>query len=102
MNTTIKTEEKNNLKIYNIESKSFNTLKESKELMKEMKNQISLLHGVSRDDIRIPHGLIQLRGYSNQLNCYINLTSTVYDFNKYIKNENFKDFKLHARFTLDK
>lgn len=102
MNITIKTEEKNNLKIYNIESKSFNTLKESKELMKEMKNKISLLHGVNRDDIRIPYGLIQLRGYSNQLNYYINLTSTIYDFNKYIKNENFKDFKLHARFTLDK
>ena len=84
-------------KVFEYQSNKFNTQSKMKLELANLKQKMCNHFGYNRNEIRLPHGLIMLRGYSKITDCDLNLTSTIGDFKRYIKDENYTDFYLTCR-----
>ena len=98
-NIIIKSKLNKNVLTYTIYTKNFKTISECKSLVKDIKNNIAGVYGYERTQIRIPNGLIILQGYHSGTNQYINLTNVIGDFNKYLKNNDYSNFRLTSNFS---
>lgn len=70
---------------FNYKSESFTTMAQCKREIALLKSELCKAFGVTREQIKIPNGLITLYGYSKDIDSYIPLTSTIYDFNLSLK-----------------
>lgn len=77
-------------------SKPFTTCKEAKEEVKAIKEGICEALGVERSQVRIPNGLILLRGKDKESKNYLNLTNTIGEFNEWIIRDSFDEFVLYC------
>lgn len=77
-------------------SKPFKTCKEAKEEVKAIKEGICESLGVERSQVRIPNGLILLRGKDKESKNYLNLTNTIGEFNEWIIRDSFDEFVLYC------
>lgn len=77
-------------------SKPFTTCKEAKEEIKTIKEGICEALGVERSQVRIPNGLILLRGKDKESKNYLNLTNTIGEFNEWIIRDSFDEFVLYC------
>ena len=77
-------------------SKPFKTCKEAKEEVKAIKEGICEALGVERSQVRIPNGLIMLRGKDKDSKNYLNLTNTIGEFNEWISKNNYDEFVLYC------
>ena len=68
-----------------IETKPVKTLKEIKNDTRFIKNEIARKLNLNREQFKLPNGLITLQGYSKEINSWINLTSTIGNYPKYLK-----------------
>lgn len=77
-------------------SKSFKTMKEARKEIKAIKDGICEALGVKRSQVRIPNGLIMLRGKDKETNNYLNLSNTIGEFNEWIIRDSFDEFVLYC------
>ena len=77
-------------------SKPFKTCKEAKEEVKAIKEGICEALGVERSQVRIPNGLIMLRGKDKESKNYLNLSNTIGEFNEWINRNTFDEFVLYC------
>lgn len=77
-------------------SKPFKTCKEAKKEIKEIKEGICEALGVERSQVRIPNGLIMLRGKDETTGNYLNLTNTIGEFNEWINKDSFNEYVLYC------
>ena len=77
-------------------SKPFKTCKEAKEEVKAIKEGICEALGVERSQVRIPNGLIMLRGKDTESKNYLNLSNTIGEFNEWINRNTFDEFVLYC------
>jgi len=81
---------------YKYTSEAFTTMKEAKKEIKEIKKGICEALGVERSQVRIPNGLIMLRGKDKETGNFLNLTKTIGDFNEWINRDTFDEFVLYC------
>lgn len=79
-----------------IETKPVKTLKEIKNDTRFIKNEIARKLNLNREQFKFPNGLITLRGYSKEINSWINLTSTIGNYPKYLKSDLYLEYKLYC------
>lgn len=79
-----------------IETKPVKTLKEIKNDTRFIKNEIARKLNLNREQFKLPNGLITLRGYSKEINSWINLTSTIGNYPKYLKSDLYLEYKLYC------
>ena len=77
-------------------SKPFKTCKEAKKEIKEIKQGVCEALGVERSQVRIPNGLIMLRGKDETTGNYLNLTNTIGEFNEWINKDSFNEYVLYC------
>nr|DAG96669.1 MAG TPA: hypothetical protein [Herelleviridae sp.] len=77
-------------------SKPFKTCKEAKKEIKEIKEGVCEALGVERSQVRIPNGLIMLRGKDETTGNYLNLTNTIGEFNEWINKDSFNEYVLYC------
>ena len=83
--------------VFEYQSEKFTTQSKMKEEVAKLKESMCEHFGYNRNEIRLPHGLIMLRGYSKITECDLNLTSTIGEFKKYLKDDNYTDFYVMCR-----
>ena len=98
-NIIIKSKLNKNVLTYTIYTKNFKTISECKSLVKDIKNNIAGVYGYERSKIRIPNGLITLQGCHAGSDQYINLCNVIGDFSKYLKNNDYSNFRLVTNFS---
>ena len=79
-----------------IETKPVKTLKEIKNDTRFIKNEIARKLNLNREQFKLPNGLITLKGYSKEINSWINLTSTIGNYPKYLKSDLYLEYKLYC------
>lgn len=79
-----------------IETKPVKTLKEIKNDTRFIKNEIARKLNLNREQFKLPNGLITLQGYSKEINSWINLTSTIGNYPKYLKSDLYLEYKLYC------
>lgn len=79
-----------------IETKPVKTLKEIKNDTRFIKNEIARKLNLNREQFKLQNGLITLQGYSKEINSWINLTSTIGNFPKYLKSDLYLEYKLYC------
>ena len=79
---------------FNYKSESFNTMTQCKKEIALLKSELCKAFGVTREQIKIPNGLITLYGYSKDIDNYIPLTSTIYNFNDKLKSDLWEHYHL--------
>lgn len=79
-----------------IETKPVKTLKEIKNDTKYIKNEIARKLNLNREQFKLQNGLITLQGYSKEINSWINLTSTIGNYPKYLKSDLYLEYKLYC------
>ena len=81
---------------YKYTSQPFTTCKEAKKEIKAIKEGICEALGVERSQVRIPNGLIMLRGKDKTTGNYLNLSKTIGEFNEWINRDTFDEFVLYC------
>ncbi len=79
-----------------IETEPTKTLKQIKEDTRFIKNEIANQLGLDREQFKLSNGLILLRGYSKENNCWVNLTNVIGKFPEYLKNDLYYEYKLYC------
>ena len=79
-----------------IKTKPVKTLKEIKNDTRFIKNEIARKLNLNREQFKLQNGLITLRGYSKEINSWINLTSTIGNYPKYLKSDLYSKYKLYC------
>lgn len=79
---------------FQYKSESFTTMAQCKREIALLKSELCKAFGVTREQIKIPNGLITLYGYSKDIDSYIPLTSTIYDFNDKLKSNLWDHYRL--------
>ncbi len=79
-----------------IETKPVKTLKEIKNDTRFIKNEIARKLNLNREQFKLQNGLITLQGYSKEINSWINLTSTIGNYPKYLKSDLYLEYKLYC------
>ena len=79
-----------------IETKPVKTLKEIKNDTRFIKNEIARKLNLNREQFKLQNGLITLQGYSKEINSWINLTSTIGNYPKYLKSDLYSEYKLYC------
>lgn len=70
---------------FNYKSETFTTMVQCKREIALLKSELCKAFGVTRKQIKIPNGLITLYGYSEDIEDYVPLSSTIYNFNDNLK-----------------
>lgn len=83
-----------------LETKPVKTLKAIKDDTRNIKNSIASHLGLDREQFKLSNGLITLRGYSKEFDCWYNLTSTIGNFPKYLKSKEYSEYKLYCNVEL--
>lgn len=83
-----------------IETKPVKTLKAIKDDTRNIKKSIENHLELDREQFKLPNGLITLRGYSEEFQCWYNLTSTIGNFPKYLKSKLYNEYKLYCNVEL--
>ena len=79
---------------FNYKSESFNTMAQCKKEIALLKSELCKAFGITREQIKIPNGLITLYGYSEDIDDYIPLSSTIYNFNDKLKSDLWEHYHL--------
>lgn len=79
-----------------IETEPTKTLKQIKEDTGFIKSEIANQLGLDREQFKLSNGLILLRGYSKENNCWVNLTNVIGKFPEYLKNDLYSEYKLYC------
>ena len=86
--------------ILEIETNPVKTLKAIKDDTRNIKNSIASHLGLEREQFKLSNGLITLKGYSEEFNCWYNLTSTIGNYPKYLKSDLYSEYKLYCNVEL--
>ena len=81
---------------YTTISNTFTTLKDCKNARKLVIKEVCKKLGVNRKVTRIPWDLITLYGFSPEINDWVPLVDRVGDYGKYLKSENYTNYRLQT------
>ena len=79
---------------FKYKSNDFNTMAQCKREIATLKSELCKAFGVTREQIKIPNGLITLYGYSEDTGNYIPLSSTICNFNDKLKSDLWEHYHL--------
>lgn len=81
---------------YTTVSKTFTTLKDCKEARKQVIQEVCENLGVDRKTTRFPYDLLRLYGFNTYINAWVPLTRYVYDYSKWLNNENYSNYRIQT------